>query len=251
MLQSSKILSLSLFVLVLLSACQPTTRPEKAPAGPAFLTTPYWLSSSFLDAVAADSDSIGSSNCMELHFRFKDSVLVVNCESDAMLCAYSIIDDKTIEITSGFGEEIKPRITQVSETELELSGIYEDEKILFRTFDNPDPDPRGLSIKHLAQTLAGTYQPSNPAAKPVTLSADGKVKGLDEYIQFETAIGGDLAATETGNMLYFISDKGEMPLAWSKKGDTLKFWKLKNVSAPDEKPWYEVDGVYDVWVRKR
>lgn len=36
-----------------------------------------------------------------------------------------------------------------------------------------------------------------------------------------------------------------------KQGDTLTLLKVQNVSAPDEKPWYEVEWVYDLWVRKR
>lgn len=236
--------------LALFSTCQTGPKPESKSTDPAFINKPFWLSSPFLEAVAADSDTIGWSSCMELHFRFKDSVLVVNCESDAMLCAYRVIDETTIEITSGFGDEAKPLITQVGEDEVELSGIFDNQSVRFKPINHPDRDPRGLSIRYLAEHLAGTYTSKSNGATSVVLTGDGKVKGFGEYDKFAAAIGPALA-TDQGNMLYFYSDQGELPLVWQKRGDTLTLWKLKNVSAPDEVPWYELDGAYDVWVRKR
>lgn len=250
MFNSKPFILLSLLGLVLFSACQTGSKPESTATTPTFINKTFWLSSPFLDAVAADSDTIGWASCMELQFRFKDSVLVVNCESDAMLCAYKVIDDKTIEITSGFGDEAKPRITQIGVDEVELSGIFDNQSIRFKSINHPDRDPRGLSIRYLAEHLAGTYTRKTGGATPIELSGDGKVKGFGEYNKFETAIGGGLAATDKGNMLYFYFDQGELPLVWQKRGDTLTLWKVKNVSAPDEVPWYELDGEYDVWVRK-
>ncbi|AEE52272.1 hypothetical protein [Haliscomenobacter hydrossis] len=245
----TKILFLEFLAIAMLSACQPSSNKDKAADNlPAFTQTTYWMSSAFLDAVATDSDTLSSAMCMELHFRFKDSVLVVNCESDAMLSAYKVIDEQTLEITSGFGDELKPRISAAPDGGIVLSGVY-DQAIHFRPFENPDKDPRGLSIKLMGQHLAGTYASQNKPNSKIVFSPDGKISGMGEYTLFETAIGGDLAATD-GNMIYFISDKGEMPCAWKKRGDTLTLWKLKNVSAPDEKPWYEVDGEYDTLVKK-
>jgi hypothetical protein len=244
-------LLLNLLGLVLFTACQPSSTSGGKTASPAFLQQTYWLSNAFLNAVASDSDSIGQTQCMELHFRFKDSVLVVNCESDAMLCAYQIVDDKTIEITSGFGDEARLSIGLVGKDEIELSGIFDNQKIRFKPVQHPSRDPRGLSVRYLAEYLAGTYRSKSDAVRIITLNGNGKVTGLGEYNKFETAVSGNLNATDQGNLVYFVSDRGEMPLVWQKRGDTLNFWKLKNVSGPDDIPWYELDGMYDTWTRKR
>ncbi len=244
-------LLLNLLGLVLLTTCQPSSTPGDKTVSPAFLQQTYWLSNAFLNAVASDSDSIGRAQCMELHFRFKDSVLVVNCESDAMLCAYRIVDDKTIEITSGFGDDARLSISSIGKDEIELSGIFDNQKVRFKTIQHPSRDPRGLSVRYLAEYLAGTYRSKSDPATSIVLKGNGEVSGLGKYINFEPAIGGNLAATDQGNMVYFISDQGEMPLVWQKRGDTLNLWKLKNVSGPDDIPWYELDGMYDVWMRKR
>lgn len=244
-------LLLNLLGLVLFTACQPGSTSGDKTAYPAFLQQTYWLSNAFLNAVASDSDSIGQVQCMEFHFRFKDSVLVVNCESDAMLCAYRIVDDKTIEITSGFGDDARLSIGLVGTDEIELSGIFDNQKVRFKPIQHPSRDPRGLSVRYLAEYLAGTYRSESNSATPIILSGDGKVTGMGKYTKFETAVSGNLNATDQGNLVYFVSDQGEMPLVWQKKGDTLRLWKLKNVSGPEEIPWYELDGEYDVWVRKR
>lgn len=244
-------LLLSLLGLALFTACQPSATPGDKTASPAFLQQTYWLSSAFLNSVASDSDSIGRAQCMELHFRFKDSVLVVNCESDAMLCAYRIVDDKTIEITSGFGDDARLSIGLVGKDEIELSGIFDNQKVRFKPIQHPSRDPRGLSVRYLAEYLAGTYRSKSDPSTPIVLNGNGKITGLDKYTKFAPAVSGNLSATDQGNLVYFISDQGEMPLVWQKRADTLNLWKLKNVSSPDDIPWYELDGEYDVWVRRR
>ena len=130
-----------------------------------------------------------------------------------------------------------------------------DQALHFRSFENQNNDSRELSIQLVSQHLAGTYRRDNisdrpdGATTPVVFYADGRVRGLGEYTQFEPAVGGDLAATE-GNMIYFISAKGELPFSWSKNGNSLVLWKLKNESAPDEKPWYVNEGIYEALIKK-
>ena len=133
--------------------------------------------------------------------------------------------------------------------------MIEGEKFSFEPIENHEHEDKGLSVLYLAQQLAGTYQPQNPfgrtgGSNPVELSATGKVKGFGAYRTFQTAIGGDLAASEAGNMIYFDAAKEELVCAWTKRGDTLTLIKLNNVSAPDEKPWYEGERVYDIWIKK-
>lgn len=253
--RKTQILCLLCLSVALNQACQ-NTAPKKAEA-PGFTATPYWVSSDFLDALAADSDTLASAQCHELQFIGKDSVIYIYGSVEAAPGTYTVFDDKTIEISGEMFGDAVLRVTQVSDQEIVMDQGTERE-VRFRAVENHEHDPRGAAPLLVGQHLAGTYTRENPfgrtnAEQPITLNADGTVKGFEAYQRYETALGGDLAAAENGNnLIYFSASKQEMfPLAWTKRGDTLNLWTLENLSGADEKPVYAVGRMYDRLIRKK
>ena len=253
--RTTKILCLLSFAVALGQACQ-NAAPKKAEV-PAFTATPYWVSSEFIEALEADSDSLATAECHELQFISPDSVVYIYGSVEAAPGTYTIIDDKTIEISGEMFGDAVLRVTQISDQEIVLDKDTERE-VRFKPVENHEHDPRGAATLLVGQHLAGTYTRENPfgrsnADRPITLNADGTVKGFEAYHHYETALGGDLAAAEDGsNLIYFSAEGQEMfPLAWSKRGDTLNLWTLENLSAADEKPSYTVGRMYDRLIRKK
>ncbi|WP_373553472.1 hypothetical protein [Haliscomenobacter sp.] len=253
----TKILCLLCLAVTLGQACQ-NVAPKKAET-PAFTATPYWVTSSFIQALNADSDSLVTSNCMELQFTSADSVIIISCDFEAAYCVYHAIDDKTIEISGEMLGDAVFKVKQVADNDIALVGwLEEGQEIHFEPAENHEHDTRGSATRLVGKHLAGTYTRENPfgrddATAPVTINADGSVKGFGAYKYYQTALGGDLAAAEDGsNLIYFSAEGQEMfPLAWSKRGDTLNLWTLENMSAADEKPFYAVGRMYDRLIRKK
>lgn len=252
--RKTQILCLLCVAVALAQACQ-NAAPKKAEA-PAFTTTPYWVSSAFLDALAADSDTLASAQCHELQFIGKDSVIYIYGSVESAPGTYTVIDDKTIEISGEMFGDAVLRVTQVSDQEIVMDQGTESE-VRFSAVENQEQDPRGAAPLLVGQHLAGTYTRENPfgrtnAEQPITLNADGTVKGFEAYQTYQVPVGGDLADAGSGNMIYFSSSKQELfPLAWTKRGDTLNLWTLERVTGVDEKPYYEVGRMYDRLIRKK
>lgn len=253
----TKILGLLCLAVALGQACQ-NAAPKKAEA-PAFTATPYWVTSSFVKALNADSDSLVSSNCMELQFTSADSVIIISCDFEAAYCVYQVLDEKTIEISGEMLGDAVFKVKQVADNDIALVGwLEEGQEVHFEPAENHEHDTRGSATILVGNRLAGTYTRENPfgrddAKAPVTINADGSIKGFGTYQYYQTALGGDLAAAEDGsNLIYFSAEGQEMfPLAWSKRGDTLNLWNLENLSAPDEKPFYAVGRMYDRLIKKK
>lgn len=253
--RKTQILCFLCLTVALGQACQ-NAAPKKVEE-PAFTATPYWVSSSFIEALEADSDSLASAQCHELQFIGKDSVIYIYGSVEAAPGTYTVIDDKTIEISGEMFGDAVLRVTQVSDQEIVMDQGTENE-VRFRAVENHEHDPRGAAPLLVSQHLAGTYTRENPfgrtnAEQPIMLNADGTVKGFEAYQTYEAAIGGDLADAGSGNnMIYFSSSKQELfPLAWTKRGDTLDLWTLERVTGVDEKPYYEVGRMYDRLIRKK
>jgi hypothetical protein len=239
-------------VAALAQACQ-----NNAPKAPAFTLTPYWVSRPFMEALAADSDSLVMAECHELQFIGPDSVVYIYGGVEAAPGAYTIIDNKTIEISGEMFGDAVLRVTQISDQEIVMDKDTEHE-VRFKPVENHEHDARGAATLLLGRHLAGAYTRENPfgrsnAEQPITLNADGTVEGFEDYHHYETALGGDLAAAEDGSNLIYFSTEGQkmLPLAWSKRGDTLNLWTLENLSAADEKPVYAVGRMYDRLIRKK
>lgn len=255
--RTTNFLCLLCLLVVFGQACQ-NAAPKKAEA-PAFTATPYWITKSFVQALNANSDSLVTSNCMELQFTSPDSVVLISCDFEAAYCVYQVIDDKTIEISGEMLGDAVFKIKQVAENDIALIGwIEEGTAIHFEPAENHEHDTRGSAPLLVGKHLAGTYTRENPfgrddADAPVTINADGSIKGFGKYQYYQTALGGDLAAEENGkNLIYFSAEGQELfPLAWSKRGDTLDLWTLENLSAADEKPVYAVGRMYDRLIRKK
>lgn len=238
-------------------ACQ-NAAPKKV-EGPTFMATPYWVTSSFVKALNSDSDSLVTSNCMELQFTGKDSVVIVSCDFEAAYCVYQVLDDKTIEVSGEMLGDAVFKIKQVSDNDITLVGwLEEGQEIHFEPVENKEHDTRGSAALLVGQHLAGTYTRENPfgrddAKSPVIINADGSIKGFGAYQYYQATLGGDLAAEENGNNLIYFSAEGQelFPLAWSKRGDTLNLWTVENLSAADEKPFYTVGRMYDRLIRKK
>lgn len=251
----TKILCLLCLVTALGQSCQ-NPAPKTAEA-PTFTATSYWVSSSFIKALEANSDTLITSQCHELQFIGQDSVVYIYNGVEAAPGTYTIVDDKTIEISGEMFGDAVLRVTQISDQEIVMDQGTENE-VRFQPAENHEHDPRGAAALLLAQHLAGTYTRENPfgrtnAEQPITLNADGTVKGFEAYQHYEAPIGGDLADAGSGsNMIYFSSAKQEMfPLAWTKRGDTLDLWTLERVTGIDEKPYYEVGRMYDRLIKKK
>lgn len=253
-----QILCLLFLAIAMGQACQNGAPKETEKAKtPAFTSTPYWVSSTFVDALEADSDSLVTAQCHELQFIGQDSVVYIYGGVEWAPGTYTVIDDKTIEISGEMFGDAVLRVTQISDQEIAMDFGTENE-VRFQPVENHEHDPRGAAVLLLGQHLAGTYTRENPfgrtnAKQPITLNADGTIKGFEAYQTYEVPIGGDLADAGSGNnMIYFSSAKQEMfPLAWSKRGDTLDLWTLERVTGEDEKPYYEAARMYDRLIRKK
>lgn len=253
--RTTNILCLLILTVALSQACQ-NAAPKQAEA-PAFTATPYWVSSSFIKALEANSDTLVTAECHELQFIGQDSVVYIYGGVEAAPGTYTIIDDKTIEISGEMFGDAVLRVTQISDQEIVMAQGTESE-VHFQPAENHEHDPRGAAALLVGQHLAGTYTRENPfgrtnAKQPITLNADGTVKGFEAYQSYETPLGGDLAAAEGGNNLIYFSAEGQalFPLAWSKRGDTLNLWTLENMSGADEKPYYAVGRMYDRLIKKK
>jgi hypothetical protein len=253
--RTTNILCLLGLAVALGQACQ-NAAPKQAEA-PAFTATPYWVSSSFVKALEANSDTLVTSQCHELQFIGQDSVVYIYDGVEAAPGTYTVIDDKTIEISGEMFGDAVLRVTQISDQEIVMDQGTENE-VRFQPVENHEHDPRGAAALLLGQHLAGTYTRENPfgrtnAAQPITLNADGTVKGFEAYQHYEAPLGGDLAAAEDlNNMIYFSAEGQEMfPLVWSKRGDTLNLWTVENMSEADEKPFYAVGRMYDRLIKKK
>lgn len=253
--RKTQILCCLLLAVALGQACQ-NAAPKEAGA-PAFTSTPYWVSSAFIDALEADSDSLATAECHELQFIGRDSAIYIYGGWEAAPGTFTVVDYKTIEISGEMLGDAVLRITQVSDQEVVLD-LGTDREVHFKPVENHEHDPRGAAVLLLGQHLAGTYTRENPfgrtnAEKPITLSADGSVKGFEAYQTYEVPVGGDLADAGSGNNMIYFSAEGQetFPLAWSKRGDTLNLWTLERVTAADEKPYYEVGRMYDRLIRKK
>lgn len=253
--RKTQILYCLLFAMALGQACQ-NAAPKEAGA-PAFTSTPYWVSSAFIEALEADSDSLATAECHELQFIGKDSVIYIYGGWEAAPGTFTVVDDKTIEISGEMFGDAVLRVTQISDQEIAMDFGTENE-VHFQPAENHEHDPRGAAVLLVGQHLAGTYTRENPfgrtnAEQPITLNADGTVKGFETYQTYEAAIGGDLADAGSGNNMIYFSAEGQetFPLAWSKRGDTLNLWTLERVTAADEKPYYEVGRMYDRLIRKK
>ena len=253
-----QILCLLFLAAAMGQACQNGASKETEKAKiPAFTSTPYWVSSTFVDALEADSDSLVTAQCHELQFIGQDSVVYIYGGVEWAPGTYTVIDDKTIEISGEMLGDAVLRVTQISDQEIAM-GFSTENEVRFQPAENHEHDPRGAAVVLVGQHLAGTYTRENPfgrtnAKKPITLNADGTIKGFEAYQTYEVPIGGDLADAGSGsNMIYFSSSKQEMfPLAWSKRGDTLDLWTLERVTGVDEKPYYEAGRMYDRLIRKK
>ena len=253
-----QILCLLFMAIAMGQACQNGAPKEAEKAKtPAFTSTPYWVSSTFVDALEADSDSLVTAQCHELQFLGQDSAVYIYGGVEWAPGTYTVIDDKTIEISGEMLGDAVLRVTQISDQEIAM-GFGTENEVRFQPAENHEHDPRGAAVVLVGQHLAGTYTRENPfgrtnAKQPITLNADGTIKGFEAYQTYEVPIGGDLADAGSGsNMIYFSSSKQEMfPLAWSKRGDTLDLWTLERVTGVDEKPYYEAGRMYDRLIRKK
>ncbi len=216
--RTTNILCLLCLTVALGQACQ-NAAPKKAEA-PAFTATPYWVSSSFIDAIEADSDSLVTAQCHELQFiGQQDSVVYIYGGVEAAPGTYTVIDDKTIEISGEMFGDAVLRVTQISDQEIVMD-LGTESEVRFQPVENHEHDPRGAAVLLVGQHLAGTYTRENPfgrtnAEQPITLNADGTVKGFEAYQSYEAAIGGDLADAGSGNnMIYFSRPPSKRCFLW-------------------------------------
>lgn len=229
--------------------CQ-NAAPKKAEA-PTFTSTPYWVSSSFVDRLA--EDSLNYAGCAQIYFYAPDS-MSYNDAHDGTIGAYTVIDDKTIEYNGkiiSMGEAVEELgKTQVSDQEISVVNKADRRELRFKAVETSGYKIDGVSLL-VGQYFAGTYTRSGNANTPVTLYADGTVKGFEDYQHFDVPFSGDVASFFDGHYIYFSSKGQEYPFSWTKSGDTLNLWTVKNLSGPDEMPSYEVVKLYDRLIKKK
>ena len=242
----------------LISACQNTPKaPDAGPDVSQITRHQHWVTASFMEALRGMSDSLFTSNCMELRFSPSqgDSVLMVNCDSDAGLCAYVGKDSKTILLTSGLGEGDTAMFHLNADGSATLSG-GPFEPLKFVAVPNI-PDSIENPIFHMiAQKIAGNYVPVKAGgvldmANPILLQANGNIKGMKNAATFEIPVGGDLQAYN-GNIVYFnAADGHSTAMGWTLRRDTLALWNIKNTSLPDEVPWFERGTLFGQYLKQR
>ena len=247
--RKTNILCFLCLAVALGQACQ-NAAPKKAEA-PNFTSTPYWVSSSFVDRLA--EDSLNYAGCAQIFFFGQDS-MSYNDAHDGTVGAYTVIDDKTIEYNGniiGMGEAVEVLgKTQVSDQEISVVNKANGSELRFKAVETSGYKIDGVSLL-VGRYFAGTYTRSGNANTTVTLHADGTVKGFEDYQHFEVPFSGDVASFFDGHYIYFSSKGQEYPFSWTKSGDTLNLWTVKNLSGPNEMPSYEVVKLYDRLIKKK
>ena len=247
--RKTQILCCLFLAIALGQACQ-NAAPKKAEA-PTFTATPYWVSSSFVDRLA--EDSLNYAGCAQIYFYAQDS-MSYNDTYDGTVGAYTVIDDKTIEYNGkiiSMGEAVEELgKTQVSDQEIRVVDKVVGSELRFKAVETSGYKIDGVSLL-VGRYFAGTYTRSSNANTSVTLHADGTVKGFEDYQHFEVPFSGDVAGFFDGHYIYFSSKGQEYPFSWTKSGDTLNLWTVKNLSGPDEMPSYEVVKLYDRLIKKK
>lgn len=237
-------LALILLGLSTLWSCRSKPTAAAPSLAEAFTRHPAWVSTSFTQALQAGSDSLYASNCFTLRLEAAvDSLWLDFCHQESAHCAYRVRDARILEITSGLGEEpVLLRLEGRNRAVLSGGALG---TIIFEPMPAPaerQPDPIATLV---AARLAGTYLPLDPQgqpdpANPIRLDSSGVAKGLDNLVHFVVAVGGDRQAGPF-NLIYFqTADQQEKPYAWRLHRDTLLLCPAVLVSAPDEKPSYDL-----------
>jgi len=251
--RKTQILCLVFLAVAIGQACQNGASKEAEKAKmPAFTATSYWVSSSFVDGLA--KDELDFFNCKQIHFFAQDSMFIRN-SAEGTYGAYTVIDDKTIEYKGTMFDIVEAletlRITQVSDQEISVVDKAAGSELRFKAVETNGYKIDGVSLL-VGQFFAGTYTRRGNSNPPITLNADGTVKGFENYTHFEAPFSADVAGFYEGNLIYF-SGKGQesYPFGWTKSGDTLNLWTLKNLSGPNEMEAYEKVKMYDQLIRKK
>jgi hypothetical protein len=261
-----RLFALALLVAGLLSACNNQPAPAAKTTAAAILKHKYWVSKPFNDALFAANipDTLSFLPCGELVFDRPDTLIFTSCLSDAGIGSYKSTSANTLELRLEGLEGTPATLTLDEKTGvLRLShpnsaeGGWPTEFVPQDAIDVSNLD--NVTISLARQRLAGKYTVLPPKGGVATtalveLRTDGTQVGLGDFDKYEPWPTGIGSATQspTRNVMYLMKNGKEVEgivVAWQARGDTLRLWDTKNVSAPDEMEMYTPAALRGTYVR--
>lgn len=255
-----RVITKILGLVAIFSACQNTSNKEAVYSieDSAIAKHKYWVSKPFYDALFADNvlDTLSYLPCSELIFDMGDTLLLTSCLSDAGLGIFKVTSPTSLEVVfEGFEEEtLVARLDTISGVlHLDPPGGIESgwptefiaqEDIVISNVDN-------VTVQLGRKRLAGNYTmlaaPGQVAQTSLLeLHADGTHQGLGDFDKYEpwpSGISGSAVINPSLNLMYLVKTGNEMDqpvLAWQVRGDTLRLWETKNISAEGDLPEYQI-----------